>query len=286
MGQTIKTLDRDDILAAGLGKHSGHKYDYGHALVLSGGAGRSGAARLAARAALRLGAGAVTLGVPPSAQLEVATQVTAVMLQRVADAAALSDVLRDDRLNALCLGPGFGLSDREEALVEAALASGRSCVLDADALTLLARSDALFGKLHDACVLTPHGGEFARLFPDLAQALDRSTCDKTDATRAAAKRAGCTVLLKGPQTVIANATDACAINDSTGARAAPWLATAGAGDVLSGVITGLLARGQPPFDAAGRGAWLHSESARTFGPGLIAEDLPEWLPSVFRTLGL
>jgi hydroxyethylthiazole kinase-like uncharacterized protein yjeF len=169
--------------------------------------------------------------------------------------------------------------------------NGRAVVLDADALTLLARDAGLFGMLHDRCVLTPHGGEFARLFPDIAAKLEAVAVtgpaySKVDATREAAKRAGCVVLFKGADTVIASPDGTCAVNAAVYDRAAPWLATAGSGDVLAGFITGLLARGFAPQQAAETGAWLHVECARSFGPGLIAEDLPEELPAVFRALGV
>ena len=164
-------------------------------------------------------------------------------------------------------------------------------MLDADALTILSQRPDLFAALHDACVLTPHAGEFARLFPDIAAKLAAPATkgpaySKVDATREAAARAGCVVLYKGFDTVIADPSGRAAINAAAHDRAAPWLATAGAGDVLAGFITGLLARGFSPFDAACTGAWLHVECARAFGPGLIAEDLPEELPKVFRSLGL
>ena len=266
-----------------LHKPQGHKYNHGHALILSGGAGQTGAARLAARAALRIGAGVVTLGVPPSAQLEVAMQITAVMLSRVKDAAALETLLQDQRINALCLGPGLGLSDEKQGLIEVALKSGRACVLDADALTLIARVPALFALLHAACVLTPHGGEFARLFPKIAGAEGQNDIkSKAEATRRAASDTGCTILLKGADTFIADQTGLVMHHHASGNRAAPWLATAGAGDVLAGLITGLLARGIVPLKAAANAAWLHVESARHVGPGLIAEDLSEALPFVLN----
>lgn len=275
-----------------LDKPQGNKFDHGHAFVISGGPGQTGAARLAAQGALRIGAGLVTLGVPPAAQLEVSKQVTAIMLRRIPDAAALSHVLQDKRLTALCLGPGMGLSDEKAALVGAALAAERPTVLDADALTLLGRNGPLFARLHDRCVLTPHMGEFARLFPDLARDLQgglESDLKNAQDVRAAvvsraAKRAGCTVLLKGPQTVIATADGGCSGHDSTGARAVPWLATAGSGDVLAGFITGLLARGAPPRAAAETATWLHTECALAFGAGLVAEDLPEILPQILRRI--
>lgn len=269
---------------AQLAKAQGHKYDHGHLLVLSGGPGRTGAARLAARAALRMGAGAVTLGVPPAAQLEVAMQVTAVMLRRVADAAALTEVLEDGRLNALCLGPGLGLGEGQGALLGAALAARRATVLDADALTLLGQEEALFVGLHRNCVLTPHGGEFARLFPDLSEVLKAGDMGPAEAVRQGAARAGCTVLLKGPETHIGCPTGAVLVHQATGDRAAPWLATAGAGDVLSGLIAGLLARGFAPLRAAALGTYLHVECALDFGPGLTAEDLSERLPGVLARL--
>ena len=268
-----------------------HKYDSGHALVLSGGAGRTGAARLAARGALRIGAGLVTLGVPPSAQMEVACQVTAIMLTRIADAAALAQALEDRRLAALCLGPGMG-TDRARDLVPVALRAVHApgVVLDADALTAFADSpETLFGLLHARCVLTPHGGEFARLFPDIAERLTATpdggpAYSKADATRDAAARAGCVVLLKGADTVIADPEGRCCVNAAIGGAAAPWLATAGAGDVLAGFICGLMARGSGAFDAAAAGTWLHVACARRYGPGLIAEDLPEALPGVLADI--
>jgi hydroxyethylthiazole kinase-like uncharacterized protein yjeF len=293
-------------------KHTGHKYSHGHALLLSGGCGRGGAARLAARGALRIGAGLVTLAVPPAALQENAARLDAIMLRSIRKAEALADLLSDRRYDALAAGPGLGTTDREAALLHALLdasrphdtvegqgaaegatrpAKGRAVVLDADALTLLARDDTLRAKLHAACVLTPHDGEFARLFPAVAERLNAPATtgpaySKVDAARDAARESGATVLLKGPDTVIADPSGRAAINAAVYDRAAPWLATAGSGDVLSGMICGLLARGFEPFDAACTAAWLHVEAARSFGPGLIAEDLPEELPKVFRALGL
>ncbi len=256
-----------------------HKFDHGHALVLSGGAARTGAARLAARGALRIGAGLVTLGVPGAAQLEVAMQVTAIMLRRCEDAAGLAVLLEDARLNALCLGPGLGL-ERARDLVPAALADPtRAVVLDADALSAFADDpETLFGHLHPGCVLTPHAGEFTRLFGEIGS-------DRLAAVRAAAARAGAVVLLKGAETLIAAPDGRALCAAAIGEEAAPWLATAGAGDVLAGMITGLCARGITPLQAAGFAAWLHAEAARSFGPGLIAEDLPEALPGVLQRLG-
>jgi len=270
-----------------------HKYSHGHALILSGGPGKTGAARLAARGALRIGAGLVTLGVPAAAQMEVAAQVTAAMLKRAGTPEELAGVLEDERINAVCLGPGLGI-ERARVLIEVACGGvkPRPTVLDADALMAFEGApEALFGMLHENCVLTPHGGEFKRLFPDIALRLEAPATkgpaySKVDACREAAKRAGCVVLFKGPDTVIAAPDGRCSINSAQYERAAPWLATAGSGDVLAGFITGLLARGFSPMQAAETGAWLHVECARSFGPGLIAEDLPEELPKVFRDLGV
>jgi len=269
-----------------------HKFDHGHALILSGPSGQTGAARLAARGALRIGAGLVTVGCPPSAKHECAMQLTAIMLKSLKDAPAFKSALEDDRLNALCLGPGMGLTGRTKDFAQTALATGRSCVLDADALSVFKDDpDQLLNQLHNNCVLTPHGGEFKRLFPDLQAKLDAPATkgpaySKVDATREAAKRAGCTILYKGADTVIADETGSTSLNSSQYERSAPWLATAGSGDVLAGFITGLLARGLSAKQAAETAAWLHTECALSFGPGLIAEDIPEQLPKVFRALKL
>jgi hydroxyethylthiazole kinase-like uncharacterized protein yjeF len=273
-----------------LSKTGGHKYSHGHALILGGGPGQGGAARLAARAALRIGAGLVTLGCPPAALAENAARLDAVMLRSLADAAALARQAADLRITALCLGPALGCGAREVGLLASALAAGRATVLDADALTLLARDAALRAALHPRCVLTPHDGEFARLFPQIAARLTEPPPDgtpafsKVDAVRQAAAQAGCVVLLKGPDTAIASPDGRCSVHAAFRERAAPWLATAGAGDVLAGIITGLLARGFDPFQAAQTAAWLHTEAALRFGPGLIAEDLPDLLPLVLRGL--
>lgn len=214
------------------------------------------------------------------------------MLRRVEDGAGLAAMLADPRITALCLGPGLGLARARDLVpVACAGADPRATVLDADALTAFEDDPgALFAMLHGACVLTPHQGEFARLFPDLAARLAAPLTagpaySRVDAARAAARRAGCVVLLKGPDTVIAAPDGRCSIHAATYDRAAPWLATAGSGDVLAGLITGLMARGLAPMQAAEGAAWLHVEAARVFGPGLIAEDLPETLPQVLRALG-
>ncbi len=279
-----RTITRDSL--PDLGKGQGHKFDHGSCLVLSGPPGAGGAARLAARAALRIGAGLVTVGCPIRAVPEHAAQLNAIMVRPIDGAPGLKEALEDERISALCLGPGLGLGRGTHELVMAALASGKPVVLDADALSRFQRSqEALFDALHGRAVLTPHGGEFKRLFPDLAGTPDQSLDAKVTATREAAARAGCTVLLKGPETVIASPDGTCGVNSASGGRAAPWLATAGSGDVLTGMIAGLLARGMMPQQAAESAAWLHTECALSFGPGLIAEDIPEELPKVFRAQG-
>ncbi|MEM9316374.1 MAG: NAD(P)H-hydrate dehydratase [Pseudomonadota bacterium] len=284
-------LDQTGFFHDGLNKSlRQHKYHHGHAVMLAGGPGRGGAARLAARGALRIGAGLVTVACPSDALTENAAKLDAIMLRVLDDPEALADLLADDRLNAICIGPGLGTTQSTRNMVNVVLAAQRNTLLDADALTVFADApEALFDLLHKRCVLTPHAGEFARLFPDIAEKLTAPATkgpaySKLDATREAAARAGCTVLFKGPDTVIADPDGRSRINSAHYDRKAPWLATAGAGDVLAGFITGLLARGQSPLEAASTGAWLHVECARSFGPGLIAEDLPEELPKVLKTL--
>jgi ADP-dependent NAD(P)H-hydrate dehydratase / NAD(P)H-hydrate epimerase len=258
-------------------KATGHKYDRGHAVAVSGGATATGAARLAARGALRVGAGLVTVASPPGALAVNAAHLTAIMLKAFEGVAGLADMLADKRLNAVVIGPGLGVGGETRALVDVALKSGAAVVLDADALTSFQDDpEALFNRLHERCVLTPHAGEFERLFPGL---LDEAG-GKVEAVRAAAARAGAVVLLKGGDTVIASPSGKAAIN----ANAPPTLATAGAGDVLAGFIAGLLAQKLPAFEAAACATWLHGAAADAFGPGLIAEDLPEILPEVLDLL--
>jgi hydroxyethylthiazole kinase-like uncharacterized protein yjeF len=272
-----------DLLRKGIGAH---KYDHGHALVMTGGTGRTGAARLAARGALRIGAGLVTLAVPPDAMAEVAGHVTAIMLREAGDAPQLVALLEDHRFNALCLGPGLGLAPQHADLVATMLAAQRPTVLDADALTLLGDDAGLMAALHPACVLTPHEGEFRRLFPDLAVGLDAPTAQRAAMVQKAAARAGCTVLLKGAETLVACPEGSVTRHSPAEDGALAWLATAGSGDVLAGFILGLLARRVATPQAANLAVWLHRQAARQFGPGLIAEDLPEELPAVFRAIGV
>jgi NAD(P)H-hydrate epimerase len=237
----------------------------------------TGAARLAARGALRAGAGLVSVASPPGAVGINAAHLTAIMVKPFDGAKGLSALLSDKRFNAILLGPGLGVGDATQDLVAAALASSAAVVLDADALTSFAENPAgLFAQLRARCVLTPHEGEFGRLFPGM---LSKGPT-RLDAAREAAQTAKCVVVLKGPDTIIAAPDGRAAINGN----APPWLATAGTGDVLAGMIAGLLAQGMDPFEAASAAVWLHGDAATRFGIGLIAEDLPEQLPHVLGSL--
>jgi NAD(P)H-hydrate epimerase len=261
---------------------AGHKYGRGHVVVVSGGIEGTGAARLAARGALRIGAGLVTVASPGSALAVNAAALTAVMVRRSDGAAGLADMLADRRRNAVVLGPAAGVGEETRAMVAAALASGAHCVFDADALTSFAGDSAGLAGLAAAraggedqgVVLTPHEGEFARLFKDNAAVPD--SVSKLGRARAAATATGAVVILKGPDTVIAAPDGRAAIN----ANGSPWLATAGSGDVLAGFVGGLLAQSVPAFEAACAGVWFHGAVGGEVGPGLIAEDLPERLPGV------
>jgi hydroxyethylthiazole kinase-like uncharacterized protein yjeF len=254
-----------------------HKHRRGHAVVVSGGMARTGAARLAAGAALRVGAGLVTLASPGDALAINAAQLTAVMLKRADGPEALAAFL-GDRVAAVALGPALGTGDAERAILAAALAAPPAAVLDADAITLGAADPAPFFAAIDArsapVILTPHEGEFGRLFPDLAD------LPKPERTRKASARSAAVVVLKGPDTTVAAPDGRLAIN----ANAPPWLATAGSGDVLTGFAAGLLAQGLPAFEAACAAVWLHGAAGTEAGPGLIAEDLAPALRSVLRRL--
>ncbi|MDQ0391147.1 NAD(P)H-hydrate dehydratase [Labrys monachus] len=250
----------------------GHKYQRGHALVL-GGEDMTGAARLVARGALRAGAGLVTLAAPEPVWPIYAAALTSVIVRRFDGVAEFEALLSDTRKNAIAIGPGAGVTQATRHCAAAALATGRPVVLDADALTAFAQTpDALFEAVAGPCVLTPHDGEFARLFGLHGDKLHRA--------RRAAEVSNAVVVLKGPDTVIAAPDGRAAIN----ANAPPELATGGSGDVLTGFTVGLLAQGLDAFHAAAAAVWLHGEAAAAAGPGLIAEDLPDLLPPVLRRL--
>ncbi|PNG24494.1 NAD(P)H-hydrate dehydratase [Methylocella silvestris] len=287
----------------------GHKYSRGHALVLSGSLAHTGAARLAARGALRAGAGLVTVATPRDALAVHAAALTAVMTAPCDGPEELAALLGDSRKNALVLGPGLGVGAETRAFVTTALAAGkagpspRAIVLDADALSSFKGAAAELGQAIRAAgapvVLTPHDGEFARLFdgaspddadryagngfqPEAAREALKNlrSGSKLTRARAAAVLTGAVVLLKGPDTVVADPDGRATIDDLS----PPWLATAGSGDVLAGMIGGLCAQAMPIFEAASAAVWLHGAAARQFGVGLISEDLPESLPAVLRAL--
>jgi hydroxyethylthiazole kinase-like uncharacterized protein yjeF len=262
---------------------TGHKYDRGHAVVVSGPAWSTGAARLAARGALRAGAGLVTIASPREALAINAAASLAVMVRPVDGADELNVFLSDRRLNVVALGPGLGVGDATCSLVLTVLAGDRAVVLDADAITSFAAApqrlaQALMARTGRATVLTPHEGEFSRFF----WALDERTKvgSKLQRARLAATLTGATVLLKGGDTVVAAPDGRASIAENAPA----YLATAGAGDVLTGIAAGLLAQGMPAFEAASAAVWLHGEAAAAVGPGLISEDLPEALPRVYRRM--
>ncbi len=250
-----------------------HKYSRGHAVIVGGG-DMTGAARLAAMAARRMGAGLVTIAAPAQSVPIYAAGAPGALITTADDAAAFSQFLEDPRRNAVLIGPGAGVNETTRDNVLAARAAGRATVLDADALGVFVDNPcALFDVIDETCVLTPHDGEFHRLFPDIAG-------DRLSRARAAALRTGAVVLLKGADTVIA-APDGRAIINAAGS---PHLATAGSGDVLAGMILGLVAEGVAPFTAAQAAAWLHGRAADTVGRGCIAEDLPAVLPALLQAL--
>jgi ADP-dependent NAD(P)H-hydrate dehydratase / NAD(P)H-hydrate epimerase len=261
----------------------GHKYARGHVVAVSGDIAATGAARLSARGSLRAGAGLVTLASPRDALAVNAAALTAVMVRATDTVIEFAQLLTDKRFNACVIGPGAGVGERTRDFVLTVTSAKRHVVLDADALTSFADApDHLFEAIkashNPQVVLTPHEGEFPRLFSDISN--KHPLRSKLERVRAAAERSGAVVLLKGPDTVVASPDGRATI----AANAPPWLATAGAGDVLAGMIAGLLAQSVPAFEAACIGVWMHGEAAREAGPGLIAEDLPEVLPAVFRHL--
>lgn len=248
-----------------------HKYRRGHVLVY-GGTHMTGAARLTALSAARIGAGLVTIAAAPEAWPIYAAAMTSVMVEAV-PGGDLTPALADERRNAVAIGPGAGSGEQTRHNVLAAARSGRAMVLDADALTAFAEDPAtLFAAIKSPCVLTPHEGEFVRLFD-----LDG---DKLVRARAAASQSGAVVILKGADTVVADPDGRAVVN----ANGTPWLATGGTGDVLTGMVAGLLAQGMPAFEAACAAVWMHAAAGRLAGPGLISEDLPNQLPHVLRQL--
>ena len=257
-------------------KPDGHKYDRGVALIY-GGAVMTGAARLAARGAQRIGAGMVVLAAPKQALSIYAEALESVIIRETNSLAQWQNLLAEPKHDVVLIGPGLGAGAEQKALVLTALASQKPCVLDADALTNFADCpDELFSKLHAQCVLIPHEGEFQRLF---GARIDE-TADKTQRALRAAKIAGCVVLLKGAKTIITSPEKQFIISDN----APPWLATAGAGDVLAGLILGLIAQKMPIFLASAAAAWLHGDIANHFGLGLIAEDIVAGVPSALQRL--
>jgi ADP-dependent NAD(P)H-hydrate dehydratase / NAD(P)H-hydrate epimerase len=261
----------------------GHKYGRGHAVVVSGGIDSTGAGRLAARAALRTGAGLVTIASPRSALAINAAASLAVMVKPVDGAEELTEFLSDPRRNVLVLGPGGGVGREMREMVKAGLAGDCAIVLDADALTSFSDDPqdliaAIRGHSEGATVMTPHTGEFSRLFQTLPEVSQAGS--KLEQARQAAAMTRAIVIFKGADTVVAAPDGRAAIADN----APPWLATAGSGDVLSGIVAGLLAQRMPGFAAAAAAVWLHGEAGTAAGPGLISEDLPEMLPKTYRYL--
>ncbi|WP_096358857.1 NAD(P)H-hydrate dehydratase [Variibacter gotjawalensis] len=252
----------------------GHKYARGHVAVHSGGLTSTGASRLAARSALRTGAGLVSIASPTDALVVHTASNLAVMVREVPNAETFRAMLSDRRFTAAVVGPGGGVGQAMRQMVRAAAQSHVAMVLDADALTSFVNNlPGLTSTIRKSrtAVLTPHEGEFARLFGEMPGS-------KPDRAREAARQSGAVVVLKGPDTVIAAPDGRAAINDN----APPWLATAGSGDVLAGTVAGLLAQSMPGFEAACAAVWLHGEAANAFGVGLIADDISDVYPSILK----
>ncbi len=258
----------------------GHKYDRGHAVVVSGPMESTGASRLGARAALRVGAGLVSLATSKAAFYINAAQLTSIMISAHDGPAELAEILASDpRRNAVLIGPGAGATPETRDNVAAVLSSEATAVIDAEGLTAFeANPQELFALIQQrgaATILTPHKGEFDRLFPELGNAES-----KLEQAKRAAEISGAVIVFKGPDTIVSAPDGLSAISEGS----PPWLATAGTGDVLAGLIVGLCAQKMSPFDAAVAAVWMHAELARTFGPGLIAEDLADLLPPLLQRL--
>ncbi len=260
-----------------------HKYTRGHAVVLSGGLTTSSAARLAARAALRAGAGVVTLATPHDALAVNAAASLSVMVRACDGPDHFAELLSDRRVRAVVIGPGGGVGAPMRDLVLRTLSGPHQVVLDADAITSFVEdTKSLFTSLKSRnkspAILTPHEGEFVRVFKEKGG--KATVKQKLKECRDASHEAGAIVVLKGADTVVAAPDGRAAIAEN----APPWLATAGSGDVLAGLIGGLCAQGVPSFEAACAGVWLHGECGAEAGPGLISEDLAEQVPAVYRRL--
>jgi NAD(P)H-hydrate epimerase len=247
-----------------------NKYKRGHALVVGG--DMTGAGRLAAHAAQRIGAGLVTVACPQDCKVIYSSISPSLIVQAVQNAGGVSSIIADRHVKAILAGPGGGIGDALADTIRAILDSGLPAVLDADALSVLATQPELRSRLKPHHILTPHEGEFKRLFDFEGSRIERA--------RRAANESSATILLKGTDTIIAEPNGHIAVNSN----ATPWLATAGSGDTLAGFIVGLLAQGMTPFLAACTGAWMHGECARSFGPGLIADDLAGQVPAVLKRL--
>lgn len=283
-------------------KADGHKYARGHLAVVGGQAGTLGAATLAAKAAQRLTCGMVSILCHGNTQFYYALAGHSLLTQRMDDPAPLRGWIKERRVTALVIGPGQGQYPQARDWTLACLSADIPLVLDADSLTLFEASpETLFNAIkarNAPTVLTPHEGEFIRLFGEFDS--------REEAVRKAADLSGAVIVLKGPKTLIASTphpgrtqsdpgtprgnreipdnADAFPGNVVVQESASPWLATAGSGDVLAGMIGSLLASRMDATPAAACAVWLHAEAARLLGPGVIAEDLATVLPNVLESL--
>lgn len=250
-----------------------NKYTRGHTLVIGGGVATTGAARLAAYDALRIGSGLVSIACDDASLPVYATSMMSVMTKRCNNPRDLETLLEDARITAVLVGPGGGVSKRTHEATLQILSHKKNCVIDADAISVFAPNPkTLFRAIQSPVVMTPHEGEFARLFRFKGSRIERAIN--------AAKESGAVIVLKGHDTVIASPDGTCVVNE----KAPAWLATAGSGDVLAGMICGLMAQGMPAFEAACAATWIHGKAAEKFGAGLISEDLPALIPHVLKKL--